>query len=117
MQPLILSRSRQKLWVYFLPTLHFSVCLVTMLGAAVRLLGYAAPKLDSLGILWTYVMIADLPVSVPAYFLAYAYPLFAWTWILVAGTLWWYLLSRGVRFVLARVMDRSDKFISLRMPR
>ena len=43
-------------------------------------------------------------------FLGWKYSALADLWIVVAGTLWWYLLGRGLEFVLgknARVAPRS----------
>lgn len=38
-------------------------------------------------------MLADLPMSVLAYALAFHYAALSFAWIFVGGTLWWYLLS------------------------
>jgi hypothetical protein len=52
------------------------------------------------GIVWEFVMLADLPISLVAYFLARKNGLFSMIWIFVAGTLWWYFLSQ--RFLKRR---------------
>ena len=77
--------------VYFLPVLHFCACLMLPLS-------YLVPRLQYPGaIVWEFVMMADLPVSLVAYFLAWKYGLFAMIWIFVVGTLWWYYLSVAFR--------------------
>jgi hypothetical protein len=88
-------------WVYFLPILHVCAC-VTSLAL------YMSPirELQHLGILWTFIMMADLPVSIVAYVLAWQHGALAAIWVIVAGSLWWYLLSRGVEVALNRFLHR-----------
>jgi len=74
-------------WVYLPPLIHFCACLASMIGLVV-------PSLQYIGITWSFIILADLPVSLVAYALGWKYPLLANLWILTAGTLWWYLLSR-----------------------
>jgi hypothetical protein len=52
--------------------------------------------------------LADLPISLPAYFLAWKYSTLAAIWIFVAGTFWWYLLARGAQALLSRFAHRND---------
>lgn len=90
-----LKSSHHKRWVYFLPLLHFCACIGSYIGLVI-------PNLQFLGIAWSFIMLADLPISVPAYALAFHSTLLAALWILVAGTLWWYLLSCAVEHLRER---------------
>ena len=87
-------------WVYLLPALHLGACFFALLTYLLP------PGLQFLAIVWTYIMLADLPVSFLAYLLAWQYGGLAMIWILVAGTLWWYLLSRGAAFLLAEFRNK-----------
>jgi hypothetical protein len=77
------------LLIYLLPILHFCACLII-----------AIARLES-G--WEYMMIVDLPASVlimaEAYNFDHPFILFG-----IFGTLWWYLLSRGIEIVGRRVI-------------
>ncbi len=86
-------------WIYTLPTLHLCACLASMLG-------YVFPSVQYLGIMWTYVMLADIPISLVAFAFAWKHGTLAAIWILIVGTLWWYLLSRGIEAMLRRVQLR-----------
>jgi hypothetical protein len=88
-------------WRYVLPSIHLFACVTSYVGLLV-------PGLQFLGILFTFVLMADLPISLPAYFLAWKCPAFAATWIFVAGTLWWYLLARAVQAVFLWFARRND---------
>jgi hypothetical protein len=88
-------------WVYFLPIVHFSACCVCLLGLIF-------PGLQYLGIMWGFIMLLDLPVSVVAYVLAFRGNEGANVWIFVAGTLWWYFLSCGVEMAFKRLSDRKS---------
>ncbi len=92
---------RPSRWVYLLPLLHLCACLTSYVGLLV-------PSLQHLGILFTFVQLADLPISLPAYFLGWKYSTLAVIWIFVAGTLWWYLLGRGVQALLVRFVRRKE---------
>ena len=95
---------------YILPGLHLSACLT---GCA----GYIVPKLSFLGIIFTFVLIADLPISFVTYAAAWKYGLFAATWTLVVGTLWWYGLGRAAEYVIEWIKDsRGDQSGSLFPP-
>ncbi len=74
-------------WIYFLPILHFCACLMSTLR-------YFVPGLQYLVVIWDFVMHADFPISLVAYALTPKFAPLAAIWIVVAGTLWWYLLSR-----------------------
>ncbi len=82
-------------WVYFPPLFHLSLCSLVVLGLTV-------PDLKSSVTTWNFLMLADLPISLVAFALAWNHSSLAAVWIAVAGTLWWYLLACGVDFVLAR---------------
>jgi hypothetical protein len=57
------------------------------------MIGLVVPRLNYFGILWSFIMLADLPISILAYVMAFHYTSLSLMWILVGGTLWWYLLS------------------------
>jgi hypothetical protein len=57
------------------------------------MLGYLVPGLDFLGILYSVLTLADIPVSFVTIALAFSsHAVLAGIWALVAGTLWWFLL-------------------------
>src|SRR5258708_12978409 len=72
---------RPSRWVYLLPLLHLCACLTSYVGLL-------EPSLQHLGILFTFVQLADLPISLPAYFLGWKYSTLAVIWIFVAGNPW-----------------------------
>ena len=96
-----MSASAHSRWIYFLSILHVCVCSISMIG-------YLVPRLQYLGIAWTGIMVADFPISLLALALAWKYSALATAWILVVGTLWWYLLSRGAEVVVRRFKARRD---------
>ena len=85
-------------WAHSLPILHLCACFTSILGMVIPALRYLA-----LG--WGYIMIIDLPISIVAYALAFKASPLAYIWIIVVGTLWWYVLSRGVQFVFNVLMN------------
>ena len=89
------------LWVYVLPLLHFIGCLISMIG-------YVMPQLSYWGIVQTFMLLADLPVSAPAYVLAWKYPAIAQIWFVVVGTWWWYVLSRAAQRMLLRIFHSKS---------
>jgi hypothetical protein len=82
-----LSRQAHPDWIYFLPILHFCACLMSSLR-------YFVPGLQYLSVMWDFVVRVDFPISLIAYALTPKFAALAAIWIIVAGTLWWYLLSR-----------------------
>jgi hypothetical protein len=60
------------------------------------------PSLENLGIIWVFILLIDLPVSAPAYALGWKYPTIAAVWVVVTGTLYWYLLSWGIQILIER---------------
>jgi hypothetical protein len=95
-----LTRQARPDRIYFLPILHFCACLMSTLP-------YFVPGLQYLVVIWDFVMHADLPVSLVAYALIPKYAPLAAVWIVAAGTLWWYLLSRTVETVFNRLTQRQ----------
>ena len=91
---------RPSRWVYVLPSLHLCACLVSFIGLVI-------PSLHYMGILFTFILLADLPISIVAYALGWRYPAIANLWIFVAGTLWWYLLSLGAERLLKKFMGED----------
>src|SRR5580693_2379186 len=82
-----LTRQAHPDWIYFLPILHFCACLMSSLRNFV-------PGLQYLSVMWDFVVRADVPISLVADALGPHYSALAGIWIVVGGTLWWYLLSR-----------------------
>lgn len=76
-------------------------------------LGYVlrsiTPQLDYIfGFTWEMVMLADVPLSIVAYLLAWKYGLLAAIWIFVVGTWWWYFLSRRVEGMIEAFRHRNE---------
>jgi hypothetical protein len=85
----ILTQAR--LWVYLLPFLHLSTCIVI--------------ELAHLEAAWGYMFLIDIPMSVIILAISYNFnhPLLLFG---ALGTLWWYLLSRAVEMIWIRVFER-----------
>lgn len=81
------STEKPSRWIYLLPTIHLIAC-------AISFLGYLIPQAGFLGIVC--IVLVDLPVSAIFYALAWKYEVIAVLWVLVVGTLWWYLLARAI---------------------
>lgn len=90
---------KQFRWVYLVPLIHVCACLISMIGLIV-------PSLQYLGISWSFIMLADLPISLVAYGLGWKYSVLADLWIFVAGTLWWYSLSCAAELVVRKFKAR-----------
>src|SRR5271155_4869158 len=88
-------------WRYVLPSLHLLACSISYVGLLI-------PSLQFLGIVFPFVLSADLPVSLLAYALGWRYSTLAVTWIFVVGTLWWYLLGRAVQAAFLGFAHRND---------
>jgi len=88
-------------WVYFLPLIHFLVS-TTSYGLAM------IPGLNSIAFVWMFTMVIDLPISLVSYFIGWRYPGIAVAWVIVAGTLWWYLLSRIAEVLFYLLTDRGS---------
>jgi hypothetical protein len=93
-------------WRYVFPSLHLLACSISYVGLLI-------PSLQCLGIVFTFVLLADLPVSLLAYALGWKYSALAVTWIFVAGTLWWYLLGRAVQAAFLGFAQRNDPPVKL----
>jgi hypothetical protein len=87
-----LTRQAHPDWIYFLPILHFCACLMSTLR-------FFVPGLQYLSVMWDFVVRVDFPISLVANALTPKFAPLGAIWIVVAGTLWWYLLSRGVELV------------------
>jgi len=96
-----LTRQAHPDWIFFLPILHFCACLMSTLR-------YFVPGLQYLVVIWDFVMHADLPISLVAYALTPKYAPLAAVWIVAAGTLWWYLLSRAVEMLVNKYTRRQN---------
>lgn len=83
---------------YILPALHIGACLVSYTGLIF-------PKLQYLGFIFTFVLIADLPISLVTYFAVWEFALFAGTWIVVVGTLRWYLIGLTADWISERIKE------------
>lgn len=94
------GRTRSK-WIYVLPVLHLCACLVSVVG-------YFVSSLQYLGIVWTYIILADFPISLVAFASAWKHGACTAAWILIVGTFWWYLLSRGIEALIRRIQPRQD---------
>jgi hypothetical protein len=86
--------------VFWLPLIHFVVCITAMSG-------YVVPQLQFLGILMMFVNIADLPISFVAVALSFHHDAMAWLGMVVVGTLWWYFLGRTVQFLRSKFATRT----------
>jgi hypothetical protein len=98
----VVETRRRSRWVYFLPTVHLFACMVSFIGLVI-------PTIQYVGILFSLILIADLPVSIVSYALAWKYGALGTIWIFVAGTLWWYLLSRVGEALLNRFLHRDSQ--------
>ncbi len=87
-------------WVYVLPALHLLVCAVLLFGSYV--LGWSTA-----GLLWGFLVLLDLPASLPYYFAAWSHGTMAALWIIVVGTIWWYLVSRAIDRLMTRVWSKD----------
>jgi hypothetical protein len=77
-------------------------------------LGIFIPAFQTPGILETYLIAADLPVSLVVFALAWQYPVLAGIWIMVVGTLWWYFLSRLLEIGVRKLLRKDSPFPSLK---
>jgi hypothetical protein len=94
------NASNRSQWIYFLPALHLCACFTMFVG-------YFAPNWPYLPRVWTYLMVLDFPISVVAVFVAWKYSSLAVAWLVVVGTFWWYVLSRGAELLLHKFRERG----------
>jgi hypothetical protein len=99
-----MSPEKYPRWVYVLPSLHLCACLTLPLAILTNQ--------GRLGVIWVFIMLVDLPVSFPAYALAWWNGLVAATWIFVVGTWWWYFLSRLLFSALRRLRDHRHRNVN-----
>ena len=96
-----MKRTGRLRWFYWPPLIHLAICLIALLG-------YLVPSLQFLGILWSLLTIADIPVSMVTMRLAFSqHGVLAGVWATVVGTLWWYLLSRASDTVIRRLRAKD----------
>ena len=98
--------SRPISWRYVLPSIHLLTCLTSYVGILI-------PSLQFLGILFTFVLLADLPVSLPVYVLGWKYSVIGVACIFLAGTFWWYLLGRAIEALFLKLSRRNEPNASL----
>jgi hypothetical protein len=72
------------------------------------MVGHVIPSLQYLGIVWVGIMLVDMPVSAIAYALAWKHGTVAAIWVVIIGTLWWYLLSRGIRLLIDKFRAKAQ---------
>jgi hypothetical protein len=84
-----------------MPVLHVCACFISYVGLVI-------PPWSYLGIVWVFVMLVDFPISIPAYVLAWNFNSLAVTWILIAGTLWWYFLSHKAESLIRNIRTRRS---------
>jgi hypothetical protein len=99
-----LTRQAHPDWVYFLPILYFCACLMSTLR-------YFVPGLQYLSVMWDFVVRLDFPISLVAIALTPKFAPLAAIWIVVVGTLWWYLISRVAETLFNKFTERQ-KLIS-----
>jgi len=75
-----LTRQAHPDWIYFLPILHFCVCLMSTLR-------YFVPGLQYLSVMWDFVVRVDFPISLVANALTPKFAPLAAIWVVVVGTL------------------------------
>ena len=90
-------------WVHIVPLVHLLVCLSALSA-------YILPALQSLGILFTVLVVADFPIS--GVYIAMAvgnHGAAAIVWLVVAGTFWWYFLCRTAEKVSHALKERRKR--------
>jgi hypothetical protein len=73
------------------------------------MLGYVVVALQPLGIVQSFIILADFPVSLVVFALAWHHAVLATIWLVVAGTLWWYLLSRLLELAVQWLMRKGEQ--------
>lgn len=87
-------------WVHIVPLIHLLVCFVAASG-------YVVPALGWLGILFSVLFIADFPISIVYVAMAFGnLGGLGFIWLVVAGTLWWYVLCRSAERAAAALRAR-----------
>ena len=96
-----LTRQAHPDWIYFLPILHFCACLMSTLR-------FFVPGLQYLSVMWDFVVRVDFPISLVADRLTPKFAPLAAIWIVVAGTLWWYFISRAAETLVNKFTQRQE---------
>jgi hypothetical protein len=96
-----LTRQAHPDWIYFLPILHFCACLMSTLR-------FFVPGLQYLSVMWDFVVRVDFPISLVADTLTPKFAPLAAIWIVVAGTLWWYFISRAAETLVNKFTQRQE---------
>jgi hypothetical protein len=94
-----LTRQAHPDWVYFLPILHFCACLMSTLR-------FFVPGLQYLSLMWDFVVRVDFPISLVADALTPKFAPVGAIWIVVVGTLSWYLVSRLTEAAINKLAHR-----------
>jgi hypothetical protein len=97
-----MSLGKRLTWVYILPLIHLVACVIILLG-------YVVPSWQYLLVGWKYIILLDFPASFVGAGLAWSHQVLALIWFVVVGTLWWYLLSLGLRFVISTFISRYSE--------
>jgi hypothetical protein len=69
-------------------------------------LRYFVPGLQYLSVMWDFVVRVDFPISLVANALTPKFAPLAAIWVVVVGTLWWYLLSRVAEYLFDNFKSR-----------
>jgi hypothetical protein len=93
-------------WIYFLPILHFCACLMSTLR-------YFVPELQYLSVMWNFVVRVDVPVSMLADTLGPHYSALGAVWIVIAATLWCYLISVLAEGTIKKLTHRRKPLTNL----
>ena len=95
------TRNRLR-WIYWPPLVHLALGLIALLG-------YVVPGLDFLGVLFSLLTLADIPVSFVTVGPAFGnHGVLAGIWAIVAGTLWWYLLCLTAEILAGKTKAASE---------
>ena len=66
------------------------------------MIGLIIPSLQHWGIAFTWILMADLPISIVTYMAAWSHETFAFVWIFIVGTSWWFLIACVIEALVAR---------------
>jgi hypothetical protein len=87
-------------WVYWPPLAHLALCLIALLGRVI-------PGWIYLGDLFIPLIFLDLPFSGFAVGFMFAnHGVLAVAWVVLAGTLWWFILSLEAESIVRRIRSR-----------
>lgn len=80
-------------WIYFLPLIHFCVCLAYIISEAV-----------GRGLDWGPLIMADLPFSIIGAGLLWRGSGLGALFFVIIGTVWWYVVSLIIALLFRRIM-------------